>query len=119
MNIRPSRKASFVVLPALVAGCCTLKQHKLEFATEAAVIVLMAIDGLETSAIAAQCKETNPILGSCGQRVPVTFYFPFIMAGHAAGTFVMPQEYRPWWIGTALGLEIATVWNSFQLGWRP
>lgn len=118
MKIRPSRTAS-CVSAALVTGCCTVRQHKLEFATETTVLAFMAIDGLETSAIAAHCAETNPIIGPCGQRVPVTFYFPFIMAAHGASTFVMPQKYRPWWISAALGLEIATLWESFQLGWRP
>src|SRR5262245_34090715 len=75
-RVRGRASVGLSVLLAL-SGCheWTMKDTVLQ----AGFVAVTTIDWMQTNGITARCNETNPILGDCGQHVPVGFYFPLAL----------------------------------------
>ncbi len=73
---------------------------------------LLAFDWHQTQSIARDCLELNPIIGACGERVPVNAYFPVVILAHVALAHVVGAEWRPVLLGAIVGAEAATVWSN-------
>ncbi len=82
-------------------------------ALEASFIAVTTIDWGQTDSIVARCGETNPIMGWCGQRVPVGVYFPVSLMAHAAIAALLPPSWRTIFQSATLGMETTTAyWNT-------
>jgi hypothetical protein len=60
--------------------------------------------------------ETNPVLGSHPSRDQVNLYFLATGIGHAAVSYLVPDEVRPYWQYGTIGLEIYCVGSNFSAG---
>jgi hypothetical protein len=104
------------IVTVLAVGCaaCQGWSHK-DTVLEASFVAATTLDWQQTVGITESCAEVNPIIGACGQRVPVGFYFPVLLAAHAAISAVLPASWRGTWQGFTIGMESTTAyWNTRQ-----
>jgi hypothetical protein len=84
----------------LGATCgCTPRQRKATLA--ASSTTLLAVDWKMSSDYTGECREMNPMIGECGQRVPVNLYFPVVIAANLALGYFLGEA--P--LGVMTGLE--------------
>lgn len=78
------------------------------------------IDALETRGVMADNAETNPIMGTRGQNVPLGVYVPVTMVLHAAVSAVLPAgAWRTAWQAASIGLESVVVLRNADMGYTP
>ena len=65
-----------------------------------------------------QKKEYNPILGEYPSRQDVDRYFAAAILGTAAIAYLLPSEYRKYFLGGVIVLEVATVLHNHSVGLR-
>lgn len=63
-------------------------------------------------------KETNPILGDYPSRSEVNQYFALAILGTAAIAYVLPNDYRKWFLGAVIVLETGVVLRNHRVGLR-
>ncbi len=69
-----------------------------------------AIDTYQTAHdILPRCAELNPIVGRCGDRVPLAVYVPVGLVLHAAIAWALPPRLRTTFQAISLGFEGAAV----------
>jgi hypothetical protein len=96
-------------LLALLVGCgWTPKQVALGSIST----MLLTMDWWQTVGITQQCVELNPIIGPCGERVPVDLYMMGAIVGHLVLAHVVGPDWRPVVLGGVAGAEVATVWAN-------
>lgn len=76
-----------------------------------------AIDWHQSLDIVATCNEINPIIGECGQRVPLAVYLPAVVLGEVLIAYSLPPKWRKLFEGFALGLETHTIWSNYENGY--
>jgi len=87
----------------------------------ATFVALTAIDIAQTAGpggIAMMCREDNPLVGQCGNKMGVGPYFAwvyFMMAGTAS--IIVPKA-RTALLGGAVGIEAWTVYDNDRQGWN-
>jgi hypothetical protein len=101
-----------IALVLAAALGCNNWTHK-DTALEAAFFVATTLDWQQTAEITSMCDEINPIMGACGQRIPVGVYFPVLLMAHAAIASVLPPSWRSTFQGLTVGMEATTTyWNN-------
>jgi hypothetical protein len=97
----------------LVAACNWSNRQRV---MAAATVAVLAIDWHQTHEVVRMCDETNPIIGECGDSVPVNVYFPLAIA-----TVLVLADRLPKWreplLGTVFGVQLATVRYNQVLGY--
>jgi hypothetical protein len=58
----------------------------------------------------------NPILGKHPTQKATLGYFVASAVGHAAITYILPQEYKTKWLYATAGFEVAVVGRNKYLG---
>ena len=97
-----------------LAGCAGWSRK--DTALESAFFLATTIDWGQTQDITAACDEVNPVMGSCGQRVPVGAYFPMLLLAHVAIAAALPPSWRSTFQGFTLGMELTTTyWNHREV----
>ena len=100
----------FIAVLAL-AGCAHWSRK--DTALEASFAMVTTFDWAQSAEVTARCDETNPVVGWCGQRVPIGVYFPIALAAHAAISALLPPSARTIFQAATTGMETTTVyWNS-------
>ena len=100
-----------VVAIAGSAGCASWSRR--DTALEAGFFVATTVDWQQTQDITLACDEVNPVIGTCGQRVPVSLYFPVLLVAHAAIAALLPPRWRTAFQAFTAGMEVSTTyWNS-------
>jgi hypothetical protein len=99
---------AFIAL-ALAAGCASWTPRQAALATLSTA--LLVTDWQQTHSITTRCLELNPVIGACGENIPVNVYFPAVIAaslavGHIAG------DWRDTFFGALAGAEAVTVWTN-------
>lgn len=109
----------------LLLACLTLNAQADELSRDdilgtAAVLTTFAIDYRQTLDIKNHpgMYETNPILGKNPTDRQVKQYFVGASLVTLAAVYLMPAEYRKYFIGGALVMQIYTVGNNKRLGLR-
>lgn len=89
-----------------------------DWSKQAAVTVLFAIDYSQTMDIKnhRDLEEKNPLLGKHPGDAKVRNYFIGAALTHAAVTYMLPTEYRKWWLDGTIVLELAVVGNNKRIG---
>lgn len=75
-------------------------------------------DGSVTDGNTVYCSvhETNPGLGKNPSDTKVTLYFGGLTLVHAGVAKVLPNEWRPWWIGGGIALQLLQVIKNKKFG---
>jgi hypothetical protein len=89
-----------------------------DVALEAAYAALALADWGQTNTIAATpgFYEKNPLLGRKPSRTATGLYFPAMVVGHAAVSYLLPSTWRRVWQCVTIGYEGAAVLGNFQAG---
>ena len=87
---------------------------KKDSALELGFAGITTVDWVQSKWIAAACREQNPIIGRCGQRVPVDLYFPIAMLVHVSIALILPPTYRTLWQAAYIGAEANQVWGNYR-----
>lgn len=95
-----AREVKALLLTAALSGCLPL-------ASSAAI----AADWYQTRGITQRCGELNPLIGQCGDRVPVDIYFPVAIAANLAAGWISSKFQ---WL--VLGAEGSIVWSNWAQG---
>lgn len=92
-----------------------------DYALEAVVLALIAVDWRQTLAFRAQgIRETNPILGPYPSRARVNFMIGGAMLGHVAVAAALPHGFwRTTWQASVGGAEALAVKDNWENGWKP
>ena len=81
---------------------------------EAAVGATLAVDFYQTMRGVEVCREANPVIGPCGERLPPGLFFPLVGVAHAVIAGVLPHgSWRRGFQATTAGAEAATVWSNY------
>ena len=96
-----------LLIAAFLAGCFPHERHwdgtntvlEVTFAAE------LAVDGMQTRQIVADCQEYNPVIGPCGDRVPLGAYIPLTGLLHLAVSYFLPPKARLVWQSVTVGAE--------------
>ena len=105
----------FLVVLAL-AGCAPWTKQ--DTALEAAFVGTVALDWHQTISITANCQESNPMIGRCGDVMPPNVYFPIAIAVHATIAALLPRTWRTAFQGFSAGLEVSTIYNNQEDGYQ-
>jgi hypothetical protein len=97
------------VLALALVGCGWTKQ---QVALGAASTAMLTVDWYQSQGITRDCVELNPVIGPCGERVPLDLYFMGVMAANLALAHAIGSEWRSVWLGAMAGAEAATVWSN-------
>ena len=80
---------------------------------------VMLIDAAQTIGVAADCKESNPLIGHCGGNVPPAAYFAGLLAIHAAITHAIPHgTARTVWQAFGVGYQVDVIGTNWSAGYR-
>ncbi len=97
-----------LLLILLLAGCPANWRHR-DSAAETALFTVTTIDWSQTRGITANCSESNPIIGECGDRVNIHVYFVGVLLTELLVARLLPSHWRSVLHGAWIGAETATV----------
>jgi hypothetical protein len=86
-----------------------------------AAVGLLVVDWGQTRHITREPNrfyEKNPLLGSHPSLGEVDRYFALAILGTAGVAYVLPHQYRQWFLAGVITLELATVASNHRLGLR-
>jgi hypothetical protein len=106
-----------LVLCLALTSCTEWKKR--DTALELAFVTTAAIDWHQTMSITAGCQETNPMIGTCGDIVPPSIYFPIVIVLHAVVAAALPRPWREIFQSFSIGVEANTIYTNRILMERP
>ena len=108
-----------LILFSCLTGCYAATWSKMDTAREGAFAVAETLDGLESRRVVALCDEQNPIVGKCGENMPLGAYIPLTIILHAAISVALPPKWREGWQYVSAGIEGGTVASNWDAGYAP
>ncbi|HEU4614182.1 MAG TPA: hypothetical protein VFS15_18940 [Kofleriaceae bacterium] len=102
-----------LVLCLVLAGCARWATE--DTVLQAAVVTTTAIDWQQTVWITNECREINPVIGQCGENIPVHAYFPVVIVVSTAIAVVLPKRWRNVFQAFVLGMEAATTYSNYRV----
>lgn len=92
-------------------GCTTWTgpQAALAYSSSA----LLVVDWAQTRGIVQDCREWNPVLGPCGERLSPGVYFPLVIGANLLLAHLLPAGWREGYLGVMTGVEGATVGQNY------
>lgn len=92
---------------------------RLDSAIEATVLASLAVDYVQTVRICRDPiipthEETNPVMGTRGDRVPPEAYFATVAVAHVIAARVLPQPWR----GISQGVVLSFQARSIAINWE-
>ncbi len=94
---------------------CTPSWKARDTALELSFVASAAIDWHQTMWITDTCRETNPMIGRCGNVIAPSIYFPIAIAVHAAIAYILPRPWREVFQAFTVGMEASTIYSNYQL----
>lgn len=109
--------ANALSLLVLLTGCCgPHRWTKTDVALESAFALETVADGFQSTTFVDNCHEENPVIGPCGNRVPLPVYIPVSALLHAGITWAIPEgKWRTLWLGITVGAEADTLYANHIL----
>lgn len=72
----------------------------------------MTADVMQTPAITERCDEWNPVIGTCGGRVPPPLYLAGAVLLELVTAYELPESWRRMFEGASVAAEASVVeWN--------
>jgi hypothetical protein len=85
---------------------------KSDVALETTFVATAAVDWHQSTGIVDDCRELNPVIGSCGDVVPLSVYFPVLVALHVVIAAALPRRWRGIFQGVTIGIEATTIYRN-------
>jgi hypothetical protein len=100
---------------ALLTGCGWSHLDRALAVTSTAT--LMADWHQTRSTIVPACREWNPVIGECGQRVHPDLYFGVVVVANLALAHVLGSTLRGTWLAGLTGVQGHTVFSNHIAGY--
>ncbi len=110
-------KIIIAALMLLTSSARADEWNAVDLAGQGAVYSVLAADMVQTLDLTRDCLEFNPVMGSCGQRVPVIPYFVGVAAAHTALAHVLPRKWRRVSQGVIVAVQSVTVARNWHFGY--
>jgi len=99
------------------------KWTRADAAVELTVFAALAVDYWQTrriidDPIKPSHRESNPVMGHGGDRVPPEIYFPAAALVHGAAAILLPQPYRRIAQIATLGVQARSIGINWGAGYR-
>jgi hypothetical protein len=95
------------------AGSGSRAWRKSDIALESVFAVALAADWDGSGRFVSSCHEANPVIGACGQRIPLNLYIPLSALLHVAITHLIPSgTWRTAWLGLTAGIEADAAYSN-------
>jgi len=93
---------------------------KTDIALEAVYLALHVVDWGQTLYISdnPEYHDHCPALGKHPSRAKVNLWFASTAILHPVVTYMLPKEYRPYWQGGTIAMEVACTLNNRKCGIR-
>lgn len=103
-----------IALTVALAGCGASHAWRAsDVALEATFAGELAVDWAQSRRFSRACEELNPVVGRCGQRVPLDVYIPVSALLHAVATYLLPAgTIRTTWLGITVGAEADAIYSN-------
>lgn len=103
----------------ILTGCATsgVRWTATDQALEGASVAAVLADAMQTDDITRDCREGNPIMGPCGERVPPTLFFAATVAASIILPRILPQPWRRAAHVLRLGLHTEAVIGNWSAGY--
>lgn len=115
---------AFLVLCVLLTGCAHItpphKWPKRDIALATVFVASSVIDWRQTAkdrGIFTFCDEMNPMLGKCGDRMPIQLYFPMVWATFGTGASALGGWYRTGFLGALAAVETENIHHNQSIGY--
>ncbi len=106
----------WLILALASTGCAgTFGQgwKRSDTAAHSAFAAELIADGAQTMTyVTPACIERNPVIGKCGDRLPIPLYIPIVFALGLVSTAAIPPRWRPIVEGILLGYEGGIVYTN-------
>lgn len=99
-----------LVLLAALGGCLSPAQRTTALAIAATGVTI--VDWHQTRDITRNCTELNPVIGPCGERVPVDVYFPVVLSGALMLAAALGGTWGDAVLAGLAGAELSTIWSN-------
>ena len=86
---------------------------KKDIALAGVTTTLLLADWAQTQGITRECREANPIIGTCGEGVSPNVYFPVVTAAHIGVAHAVGRDFRPVFLGAVAGAQGTTVYLNY------
>lgn len=83
----------FLIVFLFACGCAG-RFSRTDVVMQGGVATVLVLDYLQTRQITVDGLESNPIMGSRGERMPPVVYFPSVLAVHTLVMMLLPGEWR-------------------------
>lgn len=100
----------WMLILCLVAACGPRGWDRTNTAMEATMFAELAVDGYQTRTIVSNCQEYNPVIGPCGDRVPLGVYIPVTAVLHAVIAYALPPRARNIFQAATAGAEAHVIY---------
>lgn len=80
---------------------------------ESTLVGITIVDWHQTVKITEGCREINPIIGECGQRVNMHLYFASVLILQGIVGRLISPDWRSTMHGAWIGVESAVVYDNF------
>lgn len=124
---KPSVMRAIITVIALSTACASVQKSKrrwtgMDIALETAFVGAVLMDAEQTAwnnkLGDMRCGESNPVLGPCGDRVPVDVYVPAALLLHTGASFLIPHgKWRTAFQALTVGFEAAVIYGNYVLGY--
>ena len=118
----------YILLVILLTGCATFDEfNRPDPWTEDQVVLqgvataLGVMDWKQTLYVADhpdEYYEVNPIIGKHPDRSRVNAYFALVIPARILVTWLIPSEWRKYWLGSNMLISGYMVYNNYKVGIR-
>jgi hypothetical protein len=85
-------------------------------AAQAVVGLSLAADYLQTRQIVRDCRESNPMIGDCGENMSPALYFAAVF-GVSTLVYKLPRPYREIVQVAIVAVQVSSVRHNWQHGY--
>lgn len=109
-----------VILILTLAGCAGRTNYKWSDSNKAlavTTVMTMGLDYYQTTNITRDCRESNPVIGLCGENVHPSVYFPVVTAGALILANGLPSNARSVLLGLLTGVQLKATYVNNMAGY--
>lgn len=101
-------------LAVLALALCACTPAQRTGALAVASTAGLMVDWSQTLKITSTCRERNPFIGECGEKMSPDLYFTAAISAHLITGYVLGKTWREIWFASIAGVSWNTAYNNQQ-----
>lgn len=103
-----------LLVAILASGCAGGRSwSRADTLAQVTIAAEVLVDTVQTTRGTSMCREANPIIGPCGERVPVGIYMSAALALESVVAWALPPAWRRWFEGGVAGVEADVIYGNW------